>query len=390
MTNDIYDSFRSELEALAQTKNKRELPDINISGKWIYRGKERMLNLSSNDYLGLASDYSLRDEFLEVCKGDDMIFSASSSRLLTGNFPVYIELENLLSSLFGTESALVFNCGYHANTGILPAVADENTLILADKLIHASLIDGLKLCQCKSIRFRHNNYEQLERLLHENQNKYTRIIIVVESVYSMDGDCADLKRLVALKREYPNVMLYVDEAHGVGVFGETGLGLAEQEGCIGEIDFLMGTFGKALASSGAYLVCRKVIRDYLLNKMRPFIFTTANAPVNIAWTKFIMERLNTFSDRRKHLALISGKLIFSIKEKGIECVSQSQIIPLIAGESAAAVALAEQLQKKGFYILPVRPPTVPQGTSRLRFSLNASITDQEMDNLIKELSLAGL
>lgn len=263
--------FQLELDKLEACGNLRVLLETCSEGKWIEAGGRRMLNLSSNDYLGLASDKALREEFLRTVKERDLCFSSSSSRLLTGNFPAYRELESLLASLFGAESALVFSSGYHMNTGILPAVTDANTLILADKLVHASLIDGIRLSAAKCIRYRHQDYAQLENLLAKHHGEYHRIIVVTESVFSMDGDVASLDRLVELKRRYTNVMLYVDEAHGIAVRGQRGLGVAEEQGCLKDIDFLCGTFGKAMASVGAYVVCRKVIRDYLVNRMRTLI-----------------------------------------------------------------------------------------------------------------------
>ena len=208
--------FQLELDKLEACGNLRVLPETCSDGKWIEAGGRRMLNLSSNDYLGLASDKALREEFLRTVK-ERIVLSSSSSRLLTGNFPAYRELESLLASLFGAESALVFSSGYHMNTGILPAVTDANTLILADKLVHASLIDGIRLSAAKCIRYRHQDYAQLENLLAKHHGEYHRIIVVTESVFSMDGDVASLDRLVELKRRYTNVMLYVDEAHGIAV-----------------------------------------------------------------------------------------------------------------------------------------------------------------------------
>ncbi len=380
-----YQYWADELDALRATGNLRSLPAVRHDGKWIIpEGQPRMLNLSSNDYLGLAGDKSLRQEFIETLSADNLLMSSSSSRLLTGNFRIFEEMESLLAHLFGTESALVFNCGYHANTGILPAVADEHTLILADKLVHASLIDGIRLCTAKCIRYRHNNYEQLERLVDSNHSQYHTLIIAVESIYSMDGDITDLRRLVDIKRKYPNVMLYVDEAHAIGVRGEQGLGLAEEQHCIAEIDFLVGTFGKAIASAGAYIACRKVLRDYLVNRMRPFIFTTALPPLCMEWTLFIFRRLPEWKERRKHLLSISTDVQQAIARKtGIAPASPpSQIIPLQAGESLAAVALAQHFRREGFYVLPVRPPTVPAGTSRLRFSLTSAATKEEIQHLV--------
>lgn len=382
MAKDIYKIYEEELGRLCECGNLRSLPQAEHSGKYISVNGNTMLNLSSNDYLGLNSDESLVRQFMSEVDYSAMLMSSSSSRLLTGNFKIYDELEKLLAAMFSRESALVFNSGYHMNMGILPAISDSSTLILADKLVHASLIDGIRLCSAKCIRYRHQDYMQLEKLLEKHTSEFSRIIVVTESIFSMDGDIANLSLLVELKKRFGNVMLYVDEAHGIGVRGAKGLGLAEEQECLQDIDFLCGTFGKALCSVGAYVVCDNVVREYLVNKMRTIIFTTALPPVNVAWTKFIVERLADFSDRRAHLDEISARLRSAFEENGCGSVSSSHIIPMIVGASADAIIKAEEMQKKGVYVLPVRPPTVPEGTSRLRFSLTASITDDDLRKII--------
>lgn len=374
--------IQTELTRLTETGNLRILPCITHQGNYVVFDGRRMLNLSSNDYLGLSADNELANEFMQSARLNTSFFTSSSSRLLTGTFEAHEELENTLSRLFGTESALIFNCGYMANTGILPAVSAKNTLILADKLVHASMIDGIRLSQGTHIRFNHNDYTQLERLVAQNYEKYERIIVVTESVFSMDGDTADLQKLVQFKHSFPRILLYVDEAHAVGVRGARGLGLAEEQGCIQDIDFLVGTFGKALASAGAYIVCKKEIRDYLVNKMRSFIFTTAMPPVNALWTNFILKKTPFLQPQRARLQKISSQLIDAIREKGYVCVSDSHIVPLIVGDSFKAKKMALDFQQNGFYALPVRPPTVPEGTSRIRFSLNAQLTEEDINRLV--------
>ena len=372
------------LKQLNEAANLRSLPDIVHTGNRIERDRQVMLNLSSNDYLGLASRTDLREAFFEEWKEKDYPLSSSSSRLLTGNFTVYTELEQLMAERFNREAALLFNSGYHANTGILPALADKQTLILADKLVHASIIDGILLSGAPFQRYRHNDYNQLETLLKKNAGQYEQLFIVTESIFSMDGDVADLRRLVELKKSYPNVCLYVDEAHAIGVRGKNGLGIAEEQDCIREIDLLVGTFGKALASMGAYVVCSRTIREYLVNCMRPLIFSTALPPAQIAWTRFIFERLPEFSSLREELTLTSHLLSDALEGKGGE-ISESHIIPYIIGENNDCISKAEELQRKGFYCLPVRPPTVPKGTARIRFSLTADITTAQLTQLIKEI-----
>lgn len=372
--------YAQVLNTLEAAGNLRRLPEVRHQGKWIEKEGQKMLNLSSNDYLGLASRMDLRDSFLTWLQETDLPLSSSSSRLLTGNFSVYEALEQQMCKAFGREAALLFNSGYHANTGILPALADKQTLILADKLVHASIIDGILLSGAPFQRYKHNNYEHLEQLLSKTSGQYEQTIIVTESIFSMDGDIADLQQLVRLKKSYPDVMLYVDEAHAIGVRGKNGLGIAEEQNCIGEIDFLVGTFGKALASMGAYLLCSKTIREYLVNTMRPLIFSTALPPAQIAWTRFLFDRLPEFTAERQQLSQTSRLLATALQGRGGE-ISNSHIIPFIIGGNEACIQKALQLQRKGFYCLPVRPPTVPQGTARIRFSLTASIRPEDIQNL---------
>ena len=378
--------YNDILEKLRASGNLRSLPDIVHRGKWIEKEGQTMLNLSSNDYLGLSSRQDLRDEFIEQLQESGLPFSSSSSRLLTGNFMVYTELEELMANRFGREAALLFNSGYHANSGILPAVTDNRSLILADKLVHASIVDGIGLSKARCIRYRHNDYEQLERLVSESASQYEAVFIVTESIFSMDGDECDLPRLVALKKHYPNIYLYVDEAHAFGVRGQCGLGCAEEQDVIKEIDFLVGTFGKAAASVGAFVICSDEMKRYLVNKMRTLIFTTALPPVNLEWTLFIIDKIVDMQSHREHLEAIGHKVRQALNPLNGAIVSSSHIVPFVLGETERTVQTALKLQHEGFYLLPVRPPTVPQGTSRLRISLSAGHTDTEIDRLIHTLT----
>lgn len=372
--------YNKPLNDLKASGGLRHLPEVAHQGIYIEKDGQTMLNLSSNDYLGLAARLDLRNNFLGWLKESGLPLSSTSSRLLTGNYPIYTELEQDMADRFNREACLLFNSGYHANTGILPALADKRTLILADKLVHASIIDGILLSDAPFRRFRHNDYGQLEQLLAREAADYEQVIIATESIFSMDGDVGDLRRLVSLKKQYPNVMLYVDEAHAIGVRGNNGLGIAEEQGCIKKIDLLVGTFGKALASMGAYLLCSGTIREYLVNTMRPLIFSTALPPTQIAWTKYLFDLLPSFGKEREQLRTTSRLLREQLQGHGGE-ISDSHIVPYIIGENDACIAKAEELQRKGFYCLPVRPPTVPQGTSRIRFSLTAAVDAEAINNL---------
>ena len=380
----LLDHYAEQLDQLRQQGNFRQFRSNQQQGKTIEIQQQQMLNLSSNDYLGLASDLRLREQFFDETPNAQRLMSASSSRLLTGNFPAYEQLEATLTQLFHGRAALLFNSGYHMNIGILPALADAKTLILADKLVHASMIDGIRLSSAKYLRYRHNDLAHLQQLLtqyHADEN-YERIIVVTESIFSMDGDETDLVALVALKQQFAKVMLYVDEAHAIGVRGQQGLGCAEQYGVIDAIDFLVGTFGKAVASIGGYLICDPIIRDYLINRMRPLIFSTAQPPICMAWTQFMLNQIVNMQAQRQHLAALSQYMQHGIRAKGFVCPSTSQIVPVMIGDSTATVSKAQQLQAAGFYVMPVRPPTVRQGSSRLRICLNTQFETVDLMPLL--------
>ena len=376
------DAFKQQLEQLSAQNQYRSIPDLVHQGRYIMRENCKMLNMSSNDYLGLASNENLRQSFLQQYGDNFPSFTSSSSRLLTGNFPVYTDLEQLIAQRFQRESVLLFNSGYHANLGILPALTTTKSLILADKLVHASMIDGIRLSQCEFFRYRHNDYEHLKSLLEKNAGKFDRTFIVTESVFSMDGDVADLNYLAQLKTQFPNTYLYVDEAHAIGVYGKNGLGIAEQANVIADIDLLVGTFGKALASMGAYVVCDQILKECLINQMRPLIFSTALPPFNVAWTHFIFERLPQFSKERTHLEQLSAFLRQEVEHRTQIMPSQTCIVPYILGENEATLAKAKTLQEQGYYCLPIRPPTVPKGTSRIRLSLTADMTMDEVKQFV--------
>ena len=383
----LLNNYAAKLDELKQQGNLRQFTTNIQDGRNIQINHQSMLNLSSNDYLGLASNLHLREQFFDETPNEHRIMSSSSSRLLTGNFPEYEQLENSLSDAFHGRAALLFNSGYHMNIGILPALSDSKTLILADKLVHASLIDGIRLSTAKYLRYRHNDLNHLIQLLQKYHvdESFDRIIIVTESIFSMDGDESDLSELVQIKQQFNKVMLYVDEAHAIGVRGEQGLGCAEQYDVIDEIDFLVGTFGKALASVGGYLMCHPIVREYLINAMRPLIFSTAQPPICMAWTHFIFQKVLKLSTQRQHLHAISQSLQHTIQHKGFECPSTSHIVPVIIGDSQKTVEKAKQLQHAGFYIMPVRPPTVPKNSSRLRICLNTQIDQTDLDQLVEML-----
>ncbi len=374
----FYDRIRTELDELKSLDRYRVLPDITArDGKDIEVNGEMLLNLSSNDYLGLGDDKELLEGYGREFRKSSHAMTSSSSRLLTGNHPLYDQLEKALAALYGRQSAMVFNSGYHANIGILPALCNRHDLVLSDRLNHASIIDGMKIAESPYQRFRHCDYDHLEELLEGARGRYRQIFIVTESVFSMDGDLADLARLVALKEKY-GAFLIVDEAHGVGVFGERGLGLSETAGMVPQIDIITGTFGKALASTGAYAVMSSLVREYLLNTMRSFIFTTALPPVILGWSLLTLERQASMVSERAALLRLAARLRNELIGRGFDVPGESHIVPVVTGGNDLAVALAARLKDAGFLCMPVRPPTVPEKGARIRISLRSTLSWEDI------------
>lgn len=335
------------------------------------------LNLSGNDYLGLAGNKELVADFYAELRPETLLDhylpGASASRLMTGNSHLYTKLEQELARLYQRERALIFASGYHGNAGILPSLAEKGDLILADKLCHASLIDGMRLSRADSVRYPHLDYDHLAGILREKRHLYNRVFLVSESVFSMDGDLADLQRLVALKKQY-NAVLYLDEAHGVGVYGPQGLGLAEQEGFCAEVDILFGTFGKALGGIGGFVVCSEQVAAYLINRARSFIFSTGLPPVCLNWLLFVLARLPGLEKERNRLLAMADSLRRELTRQGLTTLGSSQIVPVIIGSNTQAITTADKLRKAGYWVAAVRPPTVPANTARLRLSLSTALS----------------
>jgi 8-amino-7-oxononanoate synthase len=378
-------NLKKSLENLAEQGNLRRFrPLANRDGCYVDFQGRRLLNLTSNDYLGIAGDSRIQHDFYRELKDDTFLeqfgLGAASSRLLTGDSPLSHRLEEMLRLEYKRPACLLFNSGYHANIGILPALTEKNDLILSDKLNHASIHDGMRLSRAAHKRFRHADYDHLVEILEKERHRYAKVIIVTESVFSMDGDVADLPKLVEIKQRY-DCLLYVDEAHGVGLYGVRGLGKTEEYDVIDEVDLLVGTFGKACASMGAFLVCDSQVYDYLVNFSRSLIFTTALPPVVTSWNYFIFQRIVKMTEERKRLGELSGTLRASLRKSGLQTAGTTNIVPVIIGDNRKSVDLAEQMQEKGYLIFAVRPPTVPQGTARFRISLSATMQWRDLREL---------
>ena len=370
----IYDEI---LSSLAEENRLRTLPS-GLEG----------LDLISNDYMSLGARYS---EFLEEYpdRFADAQMSASASRLLQKHQNEHNALERMLSSLYD-KSILLMNSGYHANTGALAALSIPGSLIVSDKLIHASMIDGIRLGHGDTARFAHNDMRMLRKILEKKASLYKSVVIAVESIYSMDGDHAPLEEIVAIKKEFPNVLLYVDEAHAFGVFGDKGLGLAEELEILPEIDILIVTLGKAAAGYGAFIATSETMHSYFINCARSFIFSTALPPSIVAWDKFMIEKLIGMRDERKYLRELSEWFRKRVEDiTGKECQSRSQIIPVHAGSASRAIEMAITLRDAGVDALPIRRPTVAAGTERLRLSLSAGMTREDLETVLTAINSIG-
>ena len=326
----MFERYKEELSELKQNYCERKLISLKKAGKYIFEDNKKYLNLSSNDYLGIAENRRILKNFFKIA---DFSMGSASSRLLTGSSYVYAKLECLLAAMYRKDKALIFNSGYHANTGIMSALLSKKDVVFCDKLNHASILDGIKLSDAKMFRYKHLDYEHLEELLQKNRNDYDTAVIVTESLFSMDGDIADLNKLIELKRKY-NAMLVVDEAHAFGVYGNKGLGFSEEQNCIQDIDLIVGTFGKAIGSMGAFCTGNEILINYLINKCRPLIFSTAIPEINVAFSYYVItEVIPNLKQERKELIKTSDKLREKLVSVGLLTAGKSHIVPVILGEN---------------------------------------------------------
>lgn len=372
------------LKKRALMRNLRKLNPISSrKGGRICFGKSEYIDLSSNDYLGLAG----HPEMIEAAKKalDKFGTGSGASRLLTGDLDIHHQLEGEVARFKGKEASLVFNSGYQANTGILSSLYAKGDAIFSDRLNHASIVDGILLSGAKTFRFFHNDLNHLESFLRSERGKFKKALIVTETIFSMDGDRPDMKGLVGLKDRY-DCQIMVDEAHATGIYGRNGSGVVEEEGVSEKIDLIMGTFSKALGSFGAYIATSKRMAEYLVNTCRSFIYSTSLPPPVIASNLAGLRLVKSQPYRREKLLESARRFRGLLRKRGFEIRGDSQIVPLVVGENKRAVEIAEALQKKGYWALPIRPPTVPQGQARIRFSLTFNHERVVLDKLIDDIS----
>jgi glycine C-acetyltransferase len=380
MNMDFLHKDLQELEALGL---RRSLKTLHSSqGREIILDNKRVLNFCSNDYLGLANDARIKRAALEGI--EEYGFGSGASRLVCGNMGPHEKLEAELAQFKNTENALLFSSGYMANTGIIPALVDHHSVVLSDKLNHASIIDGIILSRAKLLRYPHADMQALQEML-KNLPATQRKLIVTDTVFSMDGDRAPLREIIDLARRY-EAMIMVDEAHAFGVLGTHGGGLAEELDLADQVDIQMGTLSKAAGCFGAYACGTKILQEYLINKSRSFIYTTAMPPALAQASRAALHIIREGDHLRRQLELNGDYLREAIGALGFDTMNSSTpIIPLLVKDPLQAWSMSKRLLEQGIFVQAIRPPTVPVGTSRLRLTVMATHTREDLDQLLKAL-----
>ena len=342
------------------------------------------VNFCSNDYLGLAEHSGLRAEVAEAVRLSEKV-GGTGSRLLSGQTEEWRDLEDEFAIFAGTESALYFTTGYAANVGLLSSLLGKEDVVFSDERNHASLIDGMRLSGARKVIYPHQNLNALDAALRQEGSAPGRKVIVSESVFSMDGDIAPLAELAALAEKY-NAALILDEAHATAVHGPAGHGLAAAAGITSKVLAIIHTCGKALASAGAFVCGPAVLKEHLVNHARTFIFSTALPPYFTAQIRAALRLAEGTNEERAMLLHRAAWFRAALQSEGFETAGTgSQIVPVVLGHNDATLDAAEHLQRDGFAVRGIRPPTVPEGGSRLRLSLTTRISQEELSRVVHSL-----
>jgi 8-amino-7-oxononanoate synthase len=374
----VPNSLRLALDERRQNNCFRHLRQIvPVSAVEVEYEGSRLLNFSSNDYLGLSKHTYLKERAIQFTERYGV--GGGASRLVCGNSDLYDNLEERLAGLKKTEASLVFSTGYQLNFSVLQALGRVAGAIYCDRRSHNSLLLGAQASGARFSRFAHNDMNDLQEKLKLNRTNANETWVVTESVFGMDGDLAPLEDLVSLSRK-ENFQIYIDEAHATGVFGENGMGLADSNY---PLALKMGTFSKGCGSFGAYIACSREMKDYLVNFCPGLIYSTALPPAVLGAIDAALTLIPAMTEERNYLLSTAELVRKELKSLGIEIGnSQSQIIPVIVGEETKAESLSAHLLEEGIFALPIRPPTVPAATARVRFSLSAMHTEEHIDKLL--------
>jgi 8-amino-7-oxononanoate synthase len=384
-TPTLDDALDVELQQLTERGLRRTLRSVRQrrAGTVLLDG-ERIADFASNDYLGLAADPRLARAAAAVLESEGT--GAGAARLISGNHPTHEALERELAAFKHCARALLFPSGYMVNVGAIPALVGAEDVVYSDALNHASLIDGIRLARATARVFPHADVDALDRLLTEDAGKFRRALIVVEGVFSMDGDVFPLDALVPVARAH-GAWTYVDDAHGTGVMGETGRGALEQCGVLGQVDVVVGTLGKALGTTGAYVAGSERLIEFLLNRARSFVFTTGTPPAMAAATLEALRIASVEPWRRLTVHERAQRLRQRLRQGGLEVpgAPDGHIVPVHIGDPLRTMRVVADMRRRGFLLGGVRPPTVPAGTSRLRISISAMHPPELVDALAANL-----
>jgi glycine C-acetyltransferase/8-amino-7-oxononanoate synthase len=389
MPSNLENHLAGELAALEEACLRRELRPIeSTAGVRLRMGERELLNFSSNDYLGLAHHPVLKEAAAAAL--EKFGAGSGSARLISGSCAVHQELEAALASFKQTEAALSFSSGYAAAIGTVPAVVGPDDVVVIDKLAHASLVDAARLSRAKLRVFKHNDLADLERILQWASGHEGRMLVIAESVYSMDGDLAPVLDLVRLKEKY-GAWLMLDEAHATGLYGEGRRGLIEEFGVGGRVEIQMGTLGKALGSAGGYICGSRKLVDWLINRARSFVFSTAPVPAQSAAARAAVEwvRSGEGEASRTQLWSLVDRLKNGLIERGWKLPAvRSAILPVVVGNESEAVARSGRLLEAGVFVPAIRYPTVPRGAARLRITVSAAHSSEDVDQLLEAMGNA--
>ncbi len=370
------------LAGLEEKGLRRELEPLgSMQGPVVELGGQRLVNLCSNDYLGLAAHPRVLAAAAEAARAEGA--GAGASRLVCGDLPVHRRLEERLARLKGKEAALLFSSGYHANAGVPAALTGKDDAIFSDVLNHASIVDGCRVSFARTVRYRHRDLDELSDLLAASRAR--RKLVVTDAVFSMDGDAAPLAGLVELCERH-GAMLYVDEAHATGLLGARGGGLCEELGLSDRVDVVMGTLGKALGSFGAVVAGSRLLCDWLVSRARTFVFTTALPPAACGAALAALDVLEDEPERRARVAALGARMKAGLERLGFpmgEVVAP--IFPVVLGDERRALRASSLLRERGYLVRAIRPPTVPAGTSRLRITLSAAHAPEQVDGVLAAL-----
>ncbi len=378
MTTDKFTFIQQALDQRSPTQRRSLHPLIPQDAVHVLQEGRSLLNFSNNDYLGLSKHPALIQMAQEYISQYGT--GATASRLVTGTYNIHEQVEQQLAAACGREASLLFSSGFQANSTILPSLVDRQSLVLGDRLVHNSILQGVLSSKAKLIRYHHNDLDHLKNLLQKSrQQSYNRILIASETIFSMDGDISDIDKLVQLTRQY-DAILYIDDAHAVGVMGTNGMGLASYRP---DIDVVIGTFGKAFGSAGAYVTCSSLIRDYLINFCPGFIYTTGLPPGTVGAIAAALTLIPTLNLERQYLAQTAASLRSQLHQIGFDTgASRSHIIPLMIGDEAKTLRLAQWLKEHGMLAIAIRPPTVAPGTARIRLALSSAHTSNQISDLM--------